>query len=316
MKIYIYLIYCLVFALLLSNQTQAQLAEFSKVPEEAKIVYTDVHNFIKAFNLLKTNSDTIKILQKNYIDKGTPGLKIFIEKYALSAEKLSKAIRKHSEDYASVVTKLDWLKTQEDSIRQYFKKLNHFIPNAVFPPTYYLVDLRRGIGSGSTEGQLITIEKEAKKIIDPGLKTHIIHELVHLNQLYSIGSLDKYLAIYGSKKSLLAITIREGIAEFFAELITGKYTQDEACFYTRSHEKELWERFKKEMNGKDTGDWMWKNPKNQEQPRDVGYVLGALIVEFYYKKSLDINATVSEILSITDYESFLKKSDYSKKFIF
>ena len=200
------------------------------------------------------------------------------------------------------------------SVRQYFKKFKHFIPDAVFPPTYYLVDIRRGIGSGSIEGQLITIEKEARRIIDPGLKTHIIHELVHLNQLQAIGSLDKYLAIYNREKSLLAITIREGIAEFFADLVTGKYTQDEAYFYTRYHEKKLWSRFSREMYGIETGDWMWSAPENPDQPRDVAYVLGALIVEYYYKTSPDVNLAVSELLSITDYAGFMTKCKYSNKF--
>ena len=290
------------------------MASFTQDPTEAKIVYQDINNFIQAFRSLDENSDTVKVFQAEYIEKGTPGLKIFIEKYGLSAEKLTMAIHKNPEDYKAIAAKLAWLKTQEDSIRQYFEKFKQFIPGAVFPPTYYLIDIRRGIGSGSTEGQLITIEKEAKRITDPGLKTHIVHELVHLNQLNAIGSLEKYLAIYNSEKSLLAITIREGIAEFFAELITGKYTQDEAYFYTRSNEKELWIRFEKEMLGKETGDWMWTKPENPDQPRDVGYVFGALIVEHYYKKSLDLNMTVSEILSITDYINFIDKSGYADKF--
>ena len=300
--------------LIMNNRIYAQLVEYTVDPTKSKIIYEDVENFIRAFKLLKADTDTTEVLQKEYIDKGTPGLRIFIEKYGLSAEKLSKAIQKHPDDYKALNDKMEWLKTQEDSIRLYFKKFTHFIPNAVFPPTYYLIDTRRGIGSGSIEGQLITIEKEAKRIIDPGIKTHIIHELVHLNQLNAIGSLDKYLAIYNSEKSLLAITIREGVAEFFAELITGKYGQDQAYFYARKHEHELWKRFCEEMYGKEIGDWMWANPQNPEQPRDVAYVLGAFIVEYYYKKSVDIDKTVSEILSITDYKKFLEKSGYSEKF--
>jgi len=316
MKKLLFNIICSIGVFVVNYQTNAQVVVSPTNPADAKIVYDDVLNFIQAFEMLEAKSDTVEILQKEYIDKGTPGLIIFIEKYRLTAEKLSKAIQKHPDDYKAVYDKLKWLKTQEDSIRQYFKKFKHFIPNAVFPPTYYLVDIRRGIGSGSVEGQLITIEKEAKRIVDPGLKTHIVHELVHLNQLNAIGSLDKYLAIYNSERSLLAITIREGVAEFFAELITGEYTQNKAYFYTRSHEQELWKQFTKEMYGRETGYWMWRKPGNPEQPRDVGYVLGAFIVEYYYKKSIDINKTVTEILSITDYNAFLKKSGYSKKFTF
>jgi len=209
---------------------------------------------------------------------------------------------------------MNWLKTQEDSIKAYFEKFKHFVPQAIFPPTYYLVDRRRGIGSGSLEGQLITIEKEAFRITDKGLKTHILHELVHLNQLQAIGSYEKYLAIYRDEKSLLAITMREGIAEFFAELVTGKYTQDEARRFTSIHDMELWQKFEKEMYNKDLGDWMYEKPENQEQPRDVGYVFGAFIAEYYYKKSLDLKRATWELLSLTDYKTFIEKCNYPDKF--
>ncbi len=300
--------------LLITNTGSGQLAGYAEKPSAAKIVYQDLFNFIQAHASLAENSDSVAILQTGYIDKATPGLKIFIEKYGLTAQKLSRAINRHPADYNAIEHKLKWLQTQEDSIRQYFAKCTYLIPDIIFPPTYYLVDMRRGIGSGSTEGQLITIEKEAKNIIDPGLKTHIIHELIHLNQLHAIGSLEKYLAIYNSEKSLLAITLREGVAEFFSELITGRYTQDQAYFFTRANERQLWKKFNTMMYGRDTGDWMWKDPENPAQPRDVAYVLGALIVEHYYKHSLDINRAVSDILSITNYRQFLQYSGYANKF--
>lgn len=315
MRKYFNILLLLMMASLWNNFTKAQIIQYPTNPFDAKIVYDDIENFLLAFKLLEEREDTVEILQKEYIDKGTPGLKIFIEKYGLTAEKLTKAIQKNPDDYMAIVDRLAWLKTQEDSIRQYFKKFKRFIPDAIFPPTYYLVDIRRGIGSGSIEGQLITIEKEAEKIVDPGIKTHIIHELVHLNQLQAIGSYEKYLAIYKDEKSLLAITLREGIAEFFAELVTGKYTQDEVRLYVSAHEQELWEEFKQEMYGKETGDWMWKTPENSDKPRDVGYVLGAKIVEYYYKQALDMDRAISEILSLTDYREFIKNCEYSNKFI-
>ena len=297
-----------------SFQTQAQLTTNNQDPNKAKIIYDDIINFMNAIKMLDFSTDTLGVLQKNYIDKGTPGLKIYIEKYELDASSLAKAIRKNPEDYKALGKRLAWLKFEEDSIRSYFHKLKHFIPNAVFPPTYYLVGQRWGVGSGSIEGQLITIEKKAVDVVDPGIKAHIIHELVHLNQLQAIGSLKKYLAIYNDEKSLLAISIREGVAEFFAELITGEYTQNEAREYVLKNEREIWERFKTDMLGGETKDWMWKKPKNPEQPRDIGYVFGALIVEYYYKHATNLDQAVQEILAITDYNDFLQKSQYSNRF--
>lgn len=296
------------------NHLNAQLKSFNEDPGEAGIIYDDIINFMNAFNMLETSQDTVDILQEHYIDKGTPGLKIFIEKYGLTATELAKAIGKNPEDYNALENKLSWLRSQEDSIRLYFKKLKRFINDAVFPPTYYLVGSWKGIGSGSAEGQLITVEKKAADIVDSGLKTLIIHELIHLNQANAIGSLDKYLAIYKDEKSLLAITIREGTAEFFADLVTGRYTQNKARSFVLKNERDLWERFRIDMMGAETKDWMWKKPENPEQPSNVGYVLGALIVEYYYKRSSDVDRATQEILSVTDYEDFLSKSQYSNKF--
>ncbi len=305
----------ILFPLMAGTAVDDKLVPSPSDPLDAHIIYQDVVNFNRALKMIVNGEDMVKILLDEYINKGTPGLKIFIEKYGLSAEKLAEAIQKHPEDYYALNEKLNWLKTQEDSIFLYFKKLKHFIPQAIFPPTYYLVDQRRGIGSGSVEGQLITIEKEAQKIIDPGIKTHIIHELVHLNQLHAIGSLKTYLAIYNKEKSLLAITLREGVAEFFCELVTGKYTQEGARDYVNQNEPVLWSRFRTEMYGTDTGDWMWNKPVNPDQPRDTGYILGAKIVEYFYKHAPDIDMTVNELLSITEPKRFLEISRYPEKFV-
>ena len=283
-------------------------------PSQAELVSTDVENFIELWKELGPESDTLEMIQSLYLDRGSKGLKIFDEKYGLDPKRISKAMKSHPEDYNALEKKLAWLRTQEDSIRQYFKKLKVFIPEATFPPTYYIVDRRRGIGSGSLEGQLITIEKEAFRIRDKGLKTHILHELIHLNQLNQIGSYETYLAIYRDQKSLLAISLREGIAEFYAELVTGKYTQEQARAYALANQEELWERFQSEMYGKETGDWMWKEPQDPQQPRDLGYVFGALLAEYFYKTSPDLNQANQTLLSLTDYDSFIKKLDFDRKF--
>jgi tetratricopeptide (TPR) repeat protein len=291
-----------------------RITESTMNPDEAKIVYEDVINFSNAFKMIHSTSDTVEILQKYYIDKGTPGLKIFIGKYGLTAELLADRIKKYPKDYSSVEVKLKWLQSIEPIIRSYFTKFKTFIPNAIYPPTYYLVGKRYGTNSGSIEGQLITVEKRAVDTVDVGLEGTIIHELTHLNQLHAIGSLDKYLAIYNDEKSLLAICIREGVANFFAELVTGEGKTEQRSYLVK-HEMEIWRRFEADMYRRNTKDWVFANPVYQGQPRDLGYVMGEKIVEYYYKHSLDLKEAVDVILSITEYKEFLEKSQYRNKFI-
>jgi hypothetical protein len=160
---------------------------------------------------------------------------------------------------------------------------------------------------------LITIEKEASKGAKHDMRPLLIHELVHFQQVVAVGY-PKYSALFGPEKSLLGLTIREGTAEFFSDLVTGEFTQDEARDYVMTHEGELWKRFQAEMTGRETGDWMWQQPSDPEQPPHVAYVMGALIVEAYYNSGSDRERTVNEILSVTDYESFLERSGYARRF--
>lgn len=309
MKLFNRFIICL-FVFVYNIGVSAQ--SFPTDTNKAEFVYDDIQNFIRAYQMLDEKSDTANILQSEYIDNGSPGLKAFIDKYGLSSKTLAKKIQKYPKDYEALGKKLDWLISQEDSIKMSFRKLNQFIPDAIFPPTYYLVGMQRGICSASEVGQLITIEKYARKVVDKSQRTYLVHELVHMNQVMVIG-LDKYRAIYGEEKSLLALTIREGVAEFFTEMVTGSYTQEQARKFVVENEAKLWEKFQNEMFDSETEDWMWSLPSDPEQPQNIGYVLGAMIVEFYYKHSMDAVEAIKNILSITDYEVFIKEVNYSQK---
>jgi len=286
-------------------------SNLTRDPGKAPFVYDDVQNFIRAYDLLTEEADSVAILQAEYLDKGTPGLRMFVEKYDLTAERLVDAIRKHPEKYAALHDMPELLSAHSSVYREAFAKLKSFIPDIVFPPTYFLIGAYRGIGSGSIEGQLITVEQWVKPI--EGRKTMIVHELVHFQQVIAVGY-DKYKALFGPEKNLLGLCIREGTAEFFADLVTGKITQDEAVDFMVKNEKRLWEWFVKEMQGRETGDWMWSQPSDPEQPPHVGYAIGYRIVEAYYRNARDKDQAVRKILSVTDYQAFLEGSGYAEQF--
>jgi hypothetical protein len=302
----------LIIGICFEAQAQQGPPDLTKDPNKAPFVYDDVQNFIRAYNLFTEEADSIAILQTEYFDQGSPGLKIFVEKYGLNAENLVKAIRKHPEKYGALHNMPKLLSAYSSLTRDGFAKLKSYIPDIVYPPTYFLIGAYRGIGSGSAEGQLITVEMWSNPI--EGRTTMIIHELVHFQQVMAVGH-EKYIALYGPAKNLLGLCIREGTAEFFAKLVTGKITQDKAVDFTLKNEKKLWELFIKEMHGQETGDWMWSKPSDPEQPNLVGYVIGYRIVEAYYNNAKDKEQALHEILSVTDYSTFLEKSGYTDQFV-
>ncbi len=299
--------------LVASSVSVAQELDFecTRKISEAKFVHDDVRNFIRAQEMLTDEADTIAVLEKEYFDKGTPGLREFIKKYGLSAESLLKAMRKHPEKYAALHSLLDAIKELESTVRGSLADLQRYMPDVVFPPTYFLVETHRGIGSGSAVGQLIAIDKWVPPLEEK--TTMIIHEMVHLQQVMAVGY-PKYLALFGNEKNLLGLCIREGTAEFFAHLATGRITQDKALEYTLEHEERLWKWLAQEMDGAETGDWMWRKPADPDQPYHVGYAMGYRIVEAYYNQASDRAQAVKDILSVTDYTSFLENSHYADRF--
>ncbi len=111
----------------------------------------------------------------------------------------------------------------------------------------------------------------------------------------------------------MALSSREGVAQFFANLVTaGKTFKAPVRDYVIAHESELWARFREVMLGRDTGEWLWSKPANPEQPRDTGYLIGARIAGAYYENSNGKERTVHEMLVVTDYPAFLERSGYEK----
>ena len=281
-------------------------------PHEANLIYDDVKNFAQTLKVMSSGCDSAAIVQREYLDKASPGLKYYIDDLGLTAEAFVKAIRKRPSEFAALQNLPQKLIAQEKMVRDAFVKLKQFIPDAVFLPTYLVIGPWRNHSEASEQGLLISVE--GYHGAEDNVCT-IAHEHTHIQQALSQG-LEQYQAIYGPEKSLLALTIREGTADFFAYLITERITltHDWALDYTQKHEKMLWERFRKEMHGRETGDWMWAKPKDTEQPRDVGYSLGLLIVQAYYDNADDKAQAVREILSVIDSPAFLEKSGYAKKF--
>jgi hypothetical protein len=278
-------------------------------PADAVVVTTDVHNFVRAHQRLASEADTIAILQADYLDQGSPGLRAYIGRYDLTAERLGAAIREHPDAYAALSANVQVMEAEIPTYREAYAGLKRYIPGAVFPPTYLVVGGHRGIGTGSEAGPIATVETRDSEALRGTFTTLLVHEMAHMQQAMTMG-VEEYQAIYGPKRTVLAHMIREGIAEYFADLVTGRMTQEKSRPYVIEHEQELWERFTPGMFDAEDEGWMWSQPQQPGQPRGVGYVMGALITRAYYDNADDKELAIREILAVTDYPGFLERSGY------
>lgn len=309
----VFLILLTVITMIASDVNGQLMCEPSDSSTEVMFSYVDIENFIQAMMMYEGESDTSAIIQMFYIDKASPGLKEFLLDNNVRAKDYLDLIRKEPNHYKSLIGLPEILKTYENDVRAGLSKLQAVIPTSVFLPIYYLVGFYSGLHAEPSPYGLLLVYG------DPGDNPHspantVIHETVHVQQALAVG-LEEYQSIYGAKRSLLALAIREGAARFLTELTTGQKSNQQAYEYYMQHEEELISKFNQEMYDSSAGDWMWAKPKNPEQPQQVGYVLGSMIVKAYYEKAKDKGAAIKDILSVSDYLAFYEQSGFSRKHI-
>lgn len=276
-------------------------------PEKAQLVYTDVENFVEAFNNLSKTSDTIAILNQFYFDRGTPGLKEYINKQGLTPEMLKEAIAEDPVRYSKIAGFLSRKASFQPEFTKTMRSFHEVLPSAMYPPTYLLVGANRGIGQASKFGQLITIARVVEN--NDKLKKLIVHELSHFQQAMTMG-IQKYGALYGEPNNMLGLCLREGGAEFITSLVLQDITQTKGLEYFRDNESNLKSRFMTDLSMQDPGFWLWDSIKDPDTPSLLGYVMGYKICEAYYMKTVNKQEALNAILSMTDPNDFLSSSRY------
>jgi uncharacterized protein YjaZ len=97
-------------------------------------------------------------------------------------------------------------------------------------------------------------------------------------------------------------------------LISGGNINKVAYRYGDVHADLLCREFVTKMNGTVYIDRLYGTSKKDDRPHDMGYWIGYQIVKQYYLKAANKRQAISDIINITDYQDFLKKSAYFEKY--
>lgn len=295
--------------------------------KQQTIVFKDIDNFWIAFDSVQTTTDSLKqlnILQRLYVDKGTPGLKAFMEAKGYTTAGWLACIRSYPKYWASIRPKTLKIKAVNEELNPYIAKFKKTYP--AFKPgnIYFTIGAMRS--GGTTQGDKVLIGAELATG-DPEvdiselpsntqnwLKTYFgiypfkdivllnMHEFVHTQQK-------------GRGNTLLTQTILEGTADFVAELITGKIPSLAYMTYGKQHEADLKKKFKEEMFLDSYGNWLYNGASNNFGVADLGYYMGYSICKNYYQQAKDKKAVIKELIEL-DYsndetiEKFLAKTGY------
>ena len=297
--------------------------KLNREPETVKFVTSDIGNFWRAYDLAAKETDKAKrvaIFQAEYLDKGSPGLKDFLRLRIKSAENLVSAIDRMPKYYASIRPQTLQVQRMEKRMRAAFRKFKSIYPEAVFPDVYFLIGVTNSGGTTGPSGLLIGTEMYGKRAKSPmdelsawlrvvlstvdNVPAIVAHESCHYNQRYNTAP---------DQRHLLGKALQEGACDTIGELISGRNINEHLKIYGRTHDAEIWRDFEADMYKPDFSNWVYNATTAKDRPADLGYYVGYLITQAYYRKAKDKRQAVYDILNIQDARAFYEASGVRQK---
>lgn len=276
------------------------------------VVTSDVHNFVTAFAGW-TRSDTSCRSLDRYLDAGSPGLETYRAKFDMGRTDLCSAVRRDSSRYAALQSKMPGIDSAQRTIEGAFVKFAALVPGAVLPRVYFVVgdEIWGGTTTGGDDPIVLVGAERLGSLTDLPVLT--VHELVHTQQHYPI-----FKVITGGpgfiRGTVLAQSIKEGSADFLAELATGQIAAPGRDAYGDAHEEQIWHDFQHDMHERDYSRWIyngWNQKALGDRPADLGYYVGYRITKSYYDRATDRRKAIRDILEIGDFDRFLRASGYA-----
>lgn len=302
------------------------------------LITSDLENFKYTFDNLqnaKNLKDTIDLIQQNVIDKASPTFKEYLELKKQGGQNVIneyvKCIKNYPKYYRSVLEQSEIFKdkTQIKKIKNAYKRLVKFYPNAKLKPNVICIGIMDDGGKSFKSGQYIGLEvfacneKADKSELDDFKKDYlgggsfdlkkidevITHELVHLSQFKGDENFAK--TFKGTFKFIPLLS--EGGASFVTDYIynykatigPGVFYQEQLD-YCNKNKNQLWLDFLQEDK---FNQFFWTtNPKYPVQR--IGYYLGYQVCKSYLDKSKNKKQAIKDIIEVTDWDSFVRKSGF------
>jgi hypothetical protein len=291
----------------------AACADAPRDPAEARIVTDDVRRFVAIRSALARDSRPCAGLER-YFDSASAGLVAYRNRYHVGPEELCITAYRTPWLYTHVSGKLALFDSATHLLRIRFDRLRALYADARLPAVYVVVGNGSSLGTTTTDGRRPTILIGAELVGSAAeLEATIAHELVHAQQDYGwIGKFTEGPAFL--RGTLLRHAIKEGAADFLAELITGVPSPHRYNRLALSQERQMWTQFTRDMHDKSYGRWLYADRARRARggfPNNMGYFFGYRITRAYYENATDKTRAVREILTIRDFDRFLWESGYS-----
>lgn len=253
-------------------------------------------------------------LQHDYIDKGTDGLRRFLDQRHTTAARIEKAISDQPQIYVGARKCLAALPNVRIRVSAALAKLGRLYPAAKFPPITIAVGRGKPVAIADETGVMIGLEALCGVTwMNPNIEnrfTYVIaHEYMHVQQALASP------AFYGKEKpTVLEESLIEGAAEFMGKLTSGGASYEYFPAMTKGREKQIETAFAADEDDTNLSKWLYNG--TIDKPNDLGYWVGSRIVKSYYDHAANKRAAIRDIIEMKDAHAFLAKSGWQPGMIF
>lgn len=278
-------------------------------PAPVEIRTDDVARFFALYDRTD-GTPTAAQLQGEYLDRGTDGLREFVEARIGSAGKLARKIREEPQLYVEARTCAAALPDIRTRVDDAFVRLADIYPRASFPPVTLVVG--RGTSGGTTTPSGVTVGLEVicgASWLGPDIRDRFVHLIAHE---YAHVQQPGAAVEPPEDATLLYRVLLEGGAEFIAELTSGQVSNVHLQAWTRGKECEIEREFLAASPGTDVSQWLYNGVGDRQHPGDLGYWVGYRIASAHYARAADKQAAIAELIRLgpDDAQRYLEASGW------
>lgn len=272
---------------------------------EPDIRTSDVDLFYRVYEAADRRP-TAEVLQRDYLDAGSPGVREFIPERILSAERLAKRIGEKPEVYDHARSCATALPEVRQRLKPAFHRLAQLYPEAKFPPVTVLIGRNSSGGTAGPSGALIGLEVICATVRpDETVADRFVHVIAH-----EYGHVQQHEENF-PKPTVLEASLIEGTAELVAQLSTGRILNHHLVAWTKGREEALGEAFLRDRDKTDLSAWLYNGIGTAEAPGDLGYWQGWTIARAYYDRAKDKRKALAELIALKDPPAILAGSGWT-----
>lgn len=306
----------------IATQITAAAAPVAGVdPLTAEIDISDAQRFA---SLMKDGAvPSAEALQRSYLDGAGRGVSIFTPNRIVDAGNLAQVVAARPDNYRHAIREcLPQLPALRSDLRAIYLAFAGLLPERRLPAIHVVFGAGNSGGTANSEAQVIGLEVVCQLGAAPDtfratMRDFFAHETVHTWQGKS--------SPQALLDPLLNQSLREGVADYLASLVTGQIPDARRDAWAREREAWLWEEFQRDRQALKADSKSLKKPGASPHyrrwlsnygsapegwPHEAGYWVGMRIAEAYVARARDKHAAIRDLIELKDPNAILAASGY------